>query len=203
MVAPRLLALLPPGGALPAASVLCAVLDAGVDEIILRGLGAEAVRAAIRALPVERRAALRLHGATPTVEALAAGFGLGIHWPAGLPGAGSRSAHDAAGLRAAAAQGAPWALLGPVFAPGSKPGDRRPTLGLSGLAALCAGAPLPVIAVGGLGPTTAADCLRAGAAGVAAITGIFVDTCSAAACGRAAAGLRAAVDSVGQPAPAR
>jgi len=203
VVAPRLLALLPPGAAAPPAPVLCAVLDAGIDEIILRGLGPDAARGLLVALPAARRACLRLHGATAGVESLAADFGLPVHWPDGRPGPGSRSVHDAPGLRAAGAAGAPWALLGPVFTPGSKPGDRRPTLGLDGLAALCAAAPLPVIAVGGVGPATAADCLRAGAAGVAAITGIFVDSGSSAACARAAAALRAAVDSVGRAAPAR
>ena len=203
MVAPLLLALLPPGGVPPGPEVLAAVLDAGVDAVVLRGLSACAVRAALGASAPAVRGRFVLHGATDGVDALAAELGLPVHRPAGAPGPGSRSVHDAGGLRASAAAGAPWALLGPVFAPGSKPGDRRPTLGLDGLAALCAIAPLPVVAVGGVGPAQAADCLRAGAAGVAAITGIFGDPGSALACGRAAAALRAAVDAVGQAARAR
>ena len=64
----------------------------------------------------------------------------------------SQSCHDAAALRRAAAAGCDFAFLSPVFSPQSKPGDLRPTLGVAGLAALCASAPLPVVALGGIGP---------------------------------------------------
>ena len=80
---------------------------------------------------------------------------------------------DAAALRRAASAGCDFAFLSPVFSPRSKPGDVRPTLGLSGLEQLCASAPLPVIALGGIGPAQASDCLRAGAAGIACIGAIF------------------------------
>jgi thiamine-phosphate pyrophosphorylase len=61
-----------------------------------------------------------------------------------------------------------YAHLAPVFAPRSKPAT-RPPLGLDALARACAG-PVPVLAQGGVAATSAAACLRAGAAGVA-ITG--------------------------------
>ncbi|MGQ9370590.1 thiamine phosphate synthase [Azospirillum sp. ST 5-10] len=76
------------------------------------------------------------------------------------------SAHDAAGLAAAARGGADYATLSPVFATSSKPGY-GPALGLAGLRALAAGAPLPVVALGGIGAGNAAAVLGAGAAGIA------------------------------------
>lgn len=65
------------------------------------------------------------------------------------------------------------ALVAPIFSPGSKPGDRRPTLGLEGLSRLVASSPLPLFALGGVGLHNAGALRQAGAAGVATITGIF------------------------------
>ena len=80
-------------------------------------------------------------------------------FPAAPPGMVGRSCHDAAELRAAAAEGADYATLSPIFRPISKPGY-GPPLGLSRLADLCAGAGLPVYALGGI--ETAARRRRAG-----------------------------------------
>ena len=57
---------------------------------------------------------------------------------------------------------------GPVWATPSKP-DADPPIGLAGLRAICAASAAPVVAVGGIDPSNAADCIRAGAAGVAVI----------------------------------
>jgi thiamine-phosphate pyrophosphorylase len=76
-----------------------------------------------------------------------------------------RSCHSAAELARARAEGCDWAFLSPVAATPSKPGY-GPALGLAGLAAhLPAG--LPVYALGGVTPATAAGCVAAGAHGVA------------------------------------
>jgi len=82
------------------------------------------------------------------------------------------SAHSAAEVRAAAAGGADYATLSPVFPTESKPGY-GPALGIAGLAAACSTAACPVVALAGIVPGNAASCLEAGAAGVAAMGGIM------------------------------
>jgi thiamine-phosphate pyrophosphorylase len=57
---------------------------------------------------------------------------------------------------------------GPVWATPSKP-DADPPIGLDGLRELCAGVSTPVVAIGGVDASNAADCIRAGAFGVAVI----------------------------------
>lgn len=73
---------------------------------------------------------------------------------------------------AEAARSADLALVSPVFSPGSKPGDVRPTLGPDGLRALAARLPCPAYALGGVTPERA-GMLRGAAAGLAAIHGIL------------------------------
>jgi thiamine-phosphate pyrophosphorylase len=78
-----------------------------------------------------------------------------------------RSCHSADDLRTALAAGADYATLSPIWTTTSKPGY-GPLLGLSRLADAVAAVPaLPVYALGGVGPGRAAECRRAGAAGVA------------------------------------
>jgi thiamine-phosphate pyrophosphorylase len=73
--------------------------------------------------------------------------------------------------RDAEARGAAYVGAGPVWATPSKP-DAHPPIGLGGLAAICRSVGVPVVAIGGLEPVNAADCIRAGAAGVAAIRAV-------------------------------
>ena len=77
-----------------------------------------------------------------------------------------RSCHGAVELAGAAARGAAYATLSPVFATDSKPGY-GPALGLDGLTTLVDDARLPVYALGGIRAATVRGCLAAGAAGVA------------------------------------
>jgi thiamine-phosphate pyrophosphorylase len=58
--------------------------------------------------------------------------------------------------------------VGPVWETPSKT-DADPALGLDGLRAICAAVDVPVVAIGGIDAANAADCIRAGAAGVAVI----------------------------------
>jgi thiamine-phosphate pyrophosphorylase len=58
--------------------------------------------------------------------------------------------------------------VGPVGATPSKP-DADPPIGLDGLREICAAVSLPVVAIGGIDASNAADCIRAGAVGVAVI----------------------------------
>ena len=64
--------------------------------------------------------------------------------------------------------GATYLGAGPIWATPSKP-DAGTPIGLFGLADVCLATQLPVVAIGGIDATNAADCIRAGAVGVAVI----------------------------------
>jgi thiamine-phosphate diphosphorylase len=64
--------------------------------------------------------------------------------------------------------GADYLGVGPVWETPSKV-DAAPPLGLAGLRGVCAAVSKPVVAIGGIDAENAADCIRAGAAGVAVI----------------------------------
>jgi thiamine-phosphate pyrophosphorylase len=64
--------------------------------------------------------------------------------------------------------GASYIGAGPVWATPSKP-DAAPPIGLVGLAMICDSVAVPVVAIGGIDAGNAANCIRAGAAGVAVI----------------------------------
>ena len=68
----------------------------------------------------------------------------------------------------AAAELADYVGAGPVWETPSKP-DADPPIGLDGLRAICASVDVPVVAIGGIDASSAAECIRAGAAGVAVI----------------------------------
>ncbi|HEX9349918.1 MAG TPA: thiamine phosphate synthase [Gaiellaceae bacterium] len=70
--------------------------------------------------------------------------------------------------RAGEALGATYIGAGPVWATPSKP-EADPAIGLEGLAQICEAVSLPVIAIGGIDATNAADCVAAGATGVAVV----------------------------------
>ena len=55
---------------------------------------------------------------------------------------------------------------GPIWGTPSKP-DAAPPIGIHGLRELCAAVSTPVVAIGGIDASNAAECIRAGAAGVA------------------------------------
>jgi thiamine-phosphate pyrophosphorylase len=70
--------------------------------------------------------------------------------------------------RAGESLGASYIGAGPVWATPSKP-DADPAIGLEGLAEIAKAVSIPVVAIGGIDATNAADCLAAGAAGVAVV----------------------------------
>jgi thiamine-phosphate pyrophosphorylase len=99
-----------------------------------------------------------------------------VHLPAGASVAAARarlgagallgiSAHGEHDVAAARTQGADYVTLSPIFPTTSKPGY-GPVLGIAGLARASRYG-IPVIALGGVTAARAAECLRAGAAGVA------------------------------------
>lgn len=65
-------------------------------------------------------------------------------------------------------RGATYLGAGPVWGTPSKP-DADPPIGLDGLAGICTAASIPVVAIGGIDPGNAAECLAAGASGIAVI----------------------------------
>ena len=73
------------------------------------------------------------------------------------------SAHSAAELVEAAALGADYATLSPIFATACKPGAAP--LGTAALAAVCKESPIPIFALGGIGRKRLDFCIEAGAAG--------------------------------------
>ena len=72
-------------------------------------------------------------------------------------------------VRQAEAEGADYALFGPVFPPLSKPAGIEPR-GLEGLAGAAAAVRIPVLALGGVTEESSAACVSAGAAGIAGIS---------------------------------
>jgi len=73
---------------------------------------------------------------------------------------------------ALAAAGADLALVSPVFSPGSKPGDRRPVLGVEGFEAIRSALPCPAYALGGVTAENA-GAFRETAAGAAVIGAVM------------------------------
>jgi len=79
------------------------------------------------------------------------------------------SRHDAEGL--SRTQGADYALMGPVYPTGSKPGHRG--MGIHALHALTQQSPVPILALGGVHRQRVEECLQAGAHGVAVLSAVW------------------------------
>jgi thiamine-phosphate pyrophosphorylase len=88
------------------------------------------------------------------------------------------SCHSVEGATSAARDGASYVFFGPVFATPSKAGMGKPQ-GVAGLAEACRSVSIPVLAIGGITLENAAACIKAGAAGIAAIR-LFQDAPDAA-----------------------
>jgi thiamine-phosphate pyrophosphorylase len=87
---------------------------------------------------------------------LAGGFLIGV------------STHSLEAALAAEQDGANYVIFGPVFATPSKAAFGPPQ-GVERLRNVCAGVSIPVIAIGGITAENAAECIKAGASGIAAI----------------------------------
>jgi thiamine-phosphate pyrophosphorylase len=78
------------------------------------------------------------------------------------------SCHSTEEMRAAEGAGAEYAFFGPIFDTPAKRKFGAPQ-GIAKLKEACAAVKIPVVAIGGVDASNAAECTRAGAAGIAAI----------------------------------
>ena len=151
----------------PLVGVVAAAVDAGARAVVLRE----------KDLPETERARLgeHLRAILEPVGGLLIGAGPcgdAVHlaasdaFPTRRPWLVGRSCHSADEAVAAGAEGCDYVTVSPVFTTPSKPGY-GPPLGLDGLAALTTRAAPPAYALGGVLPPDVADCLAAGASGIA------------------------------------
>jgi thiamine-phosphate pyrophosphorylase len=133
-------------------------------------------------LPIARRhgACLTLHGEA----ALAKATGVdGVHLPAGSDPAAARkllgaakligvSIHTVTEVETIDRNVVDYAIAGPAFETPSKPGY-GPEIGRKGLSEIARAAPVPVLAIGGLNATRAAEVLAAGPVGIAVMGGVM------------------------------
>lgn len=165
--------------ALPLDQLIPQVLDAGCRWIMVREKDLKT--AEIRPLLDSIADLAKEYNATVTVNRDYTAASLcnlpGVHLPQGEPVSAIRkvlgvsrligvSAHNLTEAQAAVGEGANYVTLSPIFETQSKPGY-GPALGLEGLTAVAKAVPVPVLALGGVTAANAADCVRAGAAGVA------------------------------------
>ena len=158
-------------------------LAAGVEWIQIREKDLSArelfdLTALVLGLPNPQQAKILVNSRVDVALAARAG---GVHLPAGSPAprlwrasspAGfliGVSCHSVEEVRAAEQEGADYVVFGPVFAPLSKVTALEP-LGIDALAEAALAVRIPVLALGGITRENAIDCMRAGAAGVAAIS---------------------------------
>jgi thiamine-phosphate pyrophosphorylase len=133
-------------------------------------------------LPMVRRsgARLSLHGSAELASRCNAD---GVHLSAGRDPVAARrflgpdklvgvSIHTITEAEAVDPAAADYAIAGPAFETASKPGY-GPEIGRKGLAEIAATARVPVLAIGGLNATRAAEVLAAGPAGIAVMGSIM------------------------------
>ena len=169
----------------PLADVVGAALAAGCRWISMRekDLSVEdqhELAGTLLSLARRHGACLTLHG--DAVLARSCGVD-GVHLPAGSDPAAARdllgpkkligvSIHtvtEAEGLDPAVID---YAIAGPAFETPSKPGY-GPEIGRKGLAEMAAAAPVPVLAIGGLNATRAAEVLAVGPVGIAVMGAVM------------------------------
>ena len=170
---------------LPLAEVVRAALAAGCRWVSVREKDLsddDQIALALTLLPIARRygARLTLHGDAVLAKACDSD---GVHLPAGSDPAASRallgpdkligvSLHTVNEAEAIDPSVVDYAIAGPTFETPSKPGY-GPEIGHKGLAEIAAVAPVPVLAIGGLNATRAAEVLAAGPVGIAVMGSIM------------------------------
>jgi thiamine-phosphate pyrophosphorylase len=173
--------LLPSGTSL--LDVIARNLQSGVDWIQIRekDLSSRELHELVtRVVALPRPPGAKILVNTRIDVALAAGAD-GVHFSVGFPPPSAWraivpngflfgvSCHTIAEIRDAQAEGAGYAVFGPVFAPRSKTTDLSPR-GLAGLRTAAKAVTIPILALGGISQDNAQGCVDNGAAGIAAIT---------------------------------
>ena len=165
------------------AAAAAAALAGGAPCVQLRAkhLSARAALDEARAIRTAARAAGALFIVNDRVDVAVAADADGAHvGQDDLPAARARrllsagrilgvSTHTLEQARRAVDDGADYIGVGPVFATATKDTGYVP-LGLAGLAAIVAAVPVPVVAIGGIGPAEAPQVIRAGAMAAALIS---------------------------------
>ena len=170
----------------PLVSVVSELLDAGVTAIQLREKDLNETQLTQLAQPIAelcRNYEAKLFINTNTRIALEVGA-TGVHLPANAESVDTIKAQtdgnlyigcsvhalDAAQKREA--EGADFVTYSPIYPTASKPGY-GPAVGVGGLAEVAESVKIPVFALGGITPARVAECLAAGAFGVAVMSGIM------------------------------
>ena len=160
------------GGRLPA--IVAAAVDHGARAVVLRARETPPAKQFVLASMAWR--ALEPVGGLLIV---AGSGGEAVHlssqqeFPEPRPSLVGRSCHTAAEVDRAVAERCDYAFVSPVYPTASKPGY-GPALGPQGLAALCRPG-LPVYALGGVLPEHVAECVLAGAYGIAVMGPVLRD----------------------------
>jgi thiamine-phosphate pyrophosphorylase len=173
---------------LPLADVVAAALAAGCRWVSLREKDLSdddqmALAGTLLRLARRHGARLSLHGEAGLAKA---GGVDGVHLPAGSDPAAARkllgqgkligvSIHTVTEADALDPAAIDYAIAGPAFETPSKPGY-GPEIGRKGLAEIAAAARVPVLAIGGLNATRAAEVLAAGPVGIAVMGGVMRST---------------------------
>ena len=170
----------------PLVTVISELLDAGVNAIQLREKDLNDTELIQLAQPIAelcRNYKAKLFINTNTRIALEVDAA-GVHLPANAASVETIKAQTAGDLcvgcsvhaleaaQKREAEGADFVTYSPIYPTASKPGY-GPAVGVEGLAAVAAGVKLPVFALGGITPARVAECLDAGAFGVAVMSGVM------------------------------
>src|SRR5207248_3288694 len=167
------------------ADVVRAALSAGCRWVSMREKDLsrdDQIALASTLLPIARRHAARLtvHGDAELAKACGSD---GVHLPAGADAAEARqmlgreklvgvSLHTVTEAEALDPDVVDYAIAGPAFETPSKPGY-GPEIGRKGLAEIARAARVPIVAIGGLNATRAAEVLASGPAGIAVMGGVM------------------------------
>ena len=173
---------------LPLADVVAAALGAGCRWVSLREKDLSqddqmALAGTLLRLTRRHGARLSLHGDAQLAKACGAD---GVHLPAGGDPAAARkllgpgkligvSIHTVTEAEAIDPAVIDYAIAGPAFETPSKPGY-GPEIGRKGLAEIAAAARVPILAIGGLNATRAAEVIAAGPVGIAVMGGVMRST---------------------------